>query len=60
MKFLNDSECLANVTAETGAHTMLCRDLTCIAVRSENVAEVKEAAEHLKEIIRDKRFMVVT
>lgn len=53
MKFLNDAEYLANVTAETGAYTVLDRDLTCIAVRSENVDEVKEAVEHVKERIAE-------
>jgi len=53
MKFLNDAEYLANVTAETGAYTALDRDLTCIAVRSENTDEVKQAVELVKERIAE-------
>ena len=50
---MNDAEYLANVTAKTGAYTELDRDITFIAVRSENVDEVKESVEHVNERVSE-------
>lgn len=53
MKFLNNAEYLAKVTAETGAYTALDRDLISIVVRSENIDETKQAIDLVKERIAE-------